>query len=115
MPAELSAARTSTIVVVAARIVSIHMAHPVRVAVDGRTGSGKTTFADEVACTISAVGKNVVRASVDGFHHLAKVRYRQGRHSPDGYFEDARDWRLSADYCLIRSGQVAMTGRTCRS
>jgi uridine kinase len=63
----------------------------VRVAVDGRTASGKTTFADELASAISGAGRTVIRASVDGFHHPAAVRHRQGRLSPDGYYEDARD------------------------
>lgn len=91
MPVELSGARASTIAAVADRIVSLRLAHPVRVAVDGRTASGKTTFADELACAISGAGKTVIRASVDGFHRPAKVRHRQGRLSPDGYYEDARD------------------------
>ena len=91
MSARLPSARTSTIAAVASRIVSLRLGHPVRVAVDGRTASGKTTFADDLACAISVSGKTVLRASVDGFHHPAKVRHRRGRLSPDGYYEDARD------------------------
>jgi uridine kinase len=63
----------------------------VRVAVDGRTASGKTTLADELAAAIRRVGKTVIRASVDGFHRPSEERHRRGRLSPDGYFEDARD------------------------
>ena len=91
MPSELPTARTSTIAAVADRIVSLRLDHPVRVAVDGRTASGKTTFADELARAISNAGKTVIRTSVDGFHQRAAVRHRQGRFSPDGYYEDARD------------------------
>lgn len=92
MPAELSNLRTSTVAAVADRVLSLRLAHPVRVAVDGRTASGKTTFADELACAISGGGKSVIRASADGFHQPAAVRHRQGRLSPDGYYEDARDF-----------------------
>lgn len=91
MPADLSSARTSTIAAVADRIVSLRLPYTVRVAVDGRTASGKTTFADELACAISGAGRSVIRASVDDFHRPAAVRHRQGRLSPDGYYEDARD------------------------
>jgi uridine kinase len=59
--------------------------------VDGRTASGKTWFADEIACAITAAGKSVIRASIDGFHRPAAIRHRRGRLSPDGYYEDARD------------------------
>jgi uridine kinase len=91
MAGEIPTSSGSGIAAVVDRILSLDLAHPVRVAVDGRTASSKTTFADDLACAIRAFGKTVVRASVDGFHHAAKVRHRQGRLSPDGYYEDARD------------------------
>ena len=74
----------------AKRILALSLSHPVRVAVDGRTASGKTTFADALAASIQH-GRPVIRASVDGFHRPRVERYRQGRLSPDGYYEDARD------------------------
>ena len=37
------------------------------------------------------VGIDVVRTPVDGFHHPAAVRYRQGRSSPRGFYEDSHD------------------------
>jgi uridine kinase len=91
MPSEISSVRRSTLAAVADRLLLFRLAHPVRVAVDGRTTSGKTTFADELAATIRKAGRSVVRASVDDFHQPAVMRYRQGRLSPDGYYEDARD------------------------
>jgi uridine kinase len=65
--------------------------HPIRVAVDGRTASGKTTFADELAGVIERFGRRAIRASIDGFRQPRAVRHRRGRLSPDGYYEDARD------------------------
>jgi uridine kinase len=65
--------------------------HPVRVAVDGITGVGKTTFADEVAAAVDRRGGRSTRVSMDGFHHPRAIRHRQGRESADGYYEDAYD------------------------
>lgn len=65
--------------------------HPRRVAVDGITAAGKTTFADLLATAVSAAGMPVIRVSMDGFHNPRAVRYRQGRGSADGYYEDAYD------------------------
>lgn len=64
----------------------------VRVAVDGVDGAGKTVFADELADVLRRRGIEVVRASVDDFHHPPGVRYRQGRDSPHGFFEDSYDY-----------------------
>ena len=73
------------------RIRKLRLPHPVRVAVDGRTASGKTTFANALAVAMQHCGRHVIRASVDGFHRPRLERHRQGRLSPDGYYEDARD------------------------
>lgn len=66
-------------------------ARPVRVGVDGTDGAGKTTFADELAEVLRATGRQVLRASVDGFHQPRVVRYRRGRASPEGFFHDSYD------------------------
>lgn len=62
------------------------------IAVDGVDGSGKSTFADALAITIRRLGRPVIRASVDGFHNPREVRYRLGRHSPEGYFLDSYNY-----------------------
>ncbi len=63
-----------------------------RVGVDGVDGAGKTVLGDELADALRGRGIEVVRASVDGFHHPAAVRYRQGRSSPRGFYEDSYDY-----------------------
>lgn len=88
----MTPARHGVVSTLADRIAAVRVPHPVRVAVDGRTASGKTTLADEVAAELRARGRAVVRTSVDGFHRLRAERYRQGRLSPAGYLDDARDW-----------------------
>ncbi|OAS26425.1 uridylate kinase [Methylobacterium platani] len=76
---------------IAGRIDRLRLGHPVRIAVDGRTASGKTTLADELAARLAGQGRSVIRTSVDGFHRPRAVRYARGRHSPEGYYHDARD------------------------
>ncbi|GAA4013310.1 uridine kinase [Sphingomonas swuensis] len=76
---------------VAKRIHELGLSHPTRVAVDGRTASGKTTFADALAVAMHQRGRLVIRALIDGFHRPRVERHRRGRLSPDGYYEDARD------------------------
>jgi len=62
------------------------------VGVDGRGGAGKTVFADELAAVLTAAGRGVLRASVDGFHRPRADRYRRGRDSAVGYWRDAYDY-----------------------
>jgi uridine kinase len=64
-----------------------------RVAVDGTDGSGKTIFADELATAVRALGRPVVRVSLDDFHHVRAVRYRLGRDSPQGFWRDSYDYQ----------------------
>jgi uridine kinase len=75
----------------ATRLASVSLRWPVRVAIDGRTASGKTTLADEVASLIRNKGRPVIRTSIDGFHRPKATRYARGRYSPEGYYYDARD------------------------
>lgn len=63
-----------------------------RVAIDGVDGAGKTRFADEPASVLAESDREVIRASVDGFHHPKGVRYRLGRDSPEGYYRDSYDY-----------------------
>ena len=37
-------------------------------------------------------GGPVIRASVDGFHNPQEIRYRRGRSSPIGFYEDSYDY-----------------------
>jgi uridine kinase len=72
-------------------ISSLKFSRPVRVAIDGRTASGKTTFANELAAEIARSGRAVIRTSIDGFHMPKATRYARGRYSAEGYYCDARD------------------------
>ena len=65
---------------------------PFKVGIDGRCAAGKTMLADELRSILSERGFDVLRPSVDGFHHPREHRYRQGEYSARGYFEDAYDY-----------------------
>ena len=65
---------------------------PLKVGIDGRCCAGKSMLADELGQLLSARGFNVLRPSVDGFHHPREYRYRQGEYSARGYYEDAFDY-----------------------
>lgn len=66
--------------------------HRLRVAIDGIDAAGKTSLADELAALVEAGGRPVIRASLDGFHQPRAKRYRQGRDSPEGYYQDSYDY-----------------------
>jgi len=87
----VSPSRTSCIEDLAAAIVAAQPGHPTRVAIDGVDGSGKTTLADELVAPLRRAGREVVRASIDGFHNPRTVRYARGSDSPEGYFLDSFD------------------------
>jgi uridine kinase len=87
----VSAAREKVVGRIADHLTGSDPGHPLRVAVDGVTAAGKTTFAHELAAAIERRGRPVVRLSMDGFHHRRAHRYRQGRDSAAGYYEDAYD------------------------
>jgi uridine kinase len=78
--------------------------HPVRVAVDGVTASGKSTLAGELAAAITAAGRPVIHLTMDGYHHPRAHRYRQGRLSARGYYDDAYDFAAFARNVLVPLG-----------
>ena len=73
----------------AVMIAVIQRDHPVRVGIDGVDGVGKTTLADELVEPLEKLNRRVIRASVDGFHNPASIRYRKSRLSALGYFHDS--------------------------
>jgi len=84
----------------AADIIARKADRPLKVAIDGRCGAGKTSLADELGKHLSARGFQVLRPSVDGFHHPSERRYRQGALSAKGYYEDAFDYEKIVE-CLL--------------
>lgn len=62
-----------------------------RVAIDGRTGAGKTTLGHELAQGLSARGRTVLRASLDDFKRPWRDRHLYDRESGEGYYRNAYD------------------------
>ena len=86
--------------VIAERIARLSPDRVARVAIDGVDGAGKTTFADELADILRMLPRDVIRASVDGFHNPRALRYRRGRSSPEGYFEDSFNYAALKKHLL---------------
>jgi len=61
------------------------------VGIDGASGTGRSTFADELATVLADSGQHVVRASIDSFHRPRAERYRLGDASAEGYYRDSHD------------------------
>lgn len=72
----------------------------VRVAVDGMDGSGKTTFATQLAAALRDRGRSVVHVSADDFHHVTAIRHRRGRDSAEGFWLDSYDYQALAENVL---------------
>jgi len=78
----------------------INLPHPVRVAIDGGGAAGKTTFANELVKPLEKLGRNVIRATIDGFHNPPEIRRRKGKYSPEGYLTDSYNYTLLKKYLL---------------
>ena len=96
--------RTDVLEQIASFIGCIDRPHPVRVAIDGVDGAGKTTLADELVEPVQAHGRKVIRASVDGFHNPRRLLYERGRNSPEGYYLDSFDYGSLATTLLEALG-----------
>src|ERR1700704_5373733 len=73
-------------------IADLKVSHPALVAIDGPDAAGKTTLADELGTALTRRRREVIRASIDGFHRPRAERYRRGSASPEGYYEDSFDY-----------------------
>ncbi|XZF77776.1 hypothetical protein ACSBO6_09595 [Bacillus sp. AL-1R] len=86
------------------KILCLKIDHPVRVGVSGITASGKTTIANEIAWELRRRKKNVIRSSIDHFHNPREIRYKLGKESAIGYYEDAHDYEAFKQKLLIPLG-----------
>ena len=96
--------RSACLQQLAAAITAVERGHPTRVAIDGVDAAGKTTLADELVPHLADTGRQVIRASVDGFHYPRAARYARGTDSAEGYFLD------SFDYAALQSALLDPLG-----
>ena len=92
--------RSALLEPLAENIARVTRPHPVRAAIDGVDGVGKTTLANELVAPLRRRGVPVIRASIDGFHNPRAVRYRLGRSSPEGYFRDSFNYEALKNVLL---------------
>ena len=102
--------RTDTITQLAVMVSGEDFGHPTRIAVDGTTASGKSTLAKELTSAVQALGRPTIHLTMDGYHHPRRDRYRRGKLSGEGYYEDAYDFRAFVDSVLRPLGP----GGNCR-
>ena len=105
MPPPASAGRTALIAAVAGRVAELSPGR-LRVAVDGRTGAGKTSFGHELAAMLREHGRPTLRASFDDFKHPWRHAREHGydRVSGEGYYRNAYDFRSARDLLLGPAG-----------
>ena len=104
-PPPASVARTSLISEVAERVARIAPGR-LRVAVDGLTGAGKTSFGHELAAALRKIGRPTVRASLDDFKNPWREARELGydRVSGEGYYRNAYDFRSARELLLAPAG-----------
>jgi uridine kinase len=77
-----------------------------RVAIDGRTASGKTTFGDELAAALRLLGRSTMRTSLDDFKKTWRDAKEKGydRTSGEGYYRNAYDFESARELLLKPAG-----------
>lgn len=79
----------------------------VLVAIDGRSGAGKSTFADELARELANRGRNTIRSTTDSFHRPRDERLKRGATSAEGYYFDSHQLDRIVNELLIPFRQGA--------
>ena len=92
------------VTVLADQLMAADLGHPLRVGVDGPCGAGKSTLARELVAAITARDRVAVHLDSDGFHNTRDIRYRQGRASARGYYEDAYNFAALTERVLVPLG-----------
>ena len=125
-PPDASPLRIEVVDEVAGRILRLSRGR-LRVAIDGRTGAGKTCFGHELGAAIRRRGRPTLRASFDDFKHPWRHAREHGydRTTGAGYYRNAYDFEAARELLLRPLGPggdgiVALcandplTGQDCR-
>jgi uridine kinase len=83
----MTAERAAVLAAVAALVDHLPRDRPARVAIDGVTAAGKSTFADELAARTT---RPALRATIDDFHRPHAERHARGE-GPESYYHDTFD------------------------
>ncbi len=91
VPKPASPARAELVEHISARIAGLGPGR-LRVAIDGLTAAGKTSFGHELAECVSRFGRPVLRATLDDFKRPWRERHLYDRESGPGYYRNAYDY-----------------------
>ncbi len=98
----------------AGAVLGVRVAHPTRVAIDGRSAAGKSMLADELADAVRERGREVLRASIDDFHRQDhKYRSQRREWTPRSYYDEGYDYEAFCDVLLRPLGPGG--DRRCRT
>lgn len=103
-PGDISPQRCQVLTHVASDVCRTNLGHPTRVAIDGVSASGKSTFARQLAETVERLGRPAIHLTMDDFHNRRVDRYRRGRMSAAGYYDDAYDFAALVSQVLLPLG-----------
>ena len=101
----ISEPRTKLLREIAQRVSSLSTGR-IRVAIDGLTAAGKTTFGNELAVALRILGRSTLRTSMDDFKRPWRDAKEKGydRISGDGYYRNAYDFESARELLLVPSG-----------
>jgi uridine kinase len=102
-PPPASTKRTELISEVADRINALGPDR-LRIAVDGRTAVGKTSFGHELAAALNALGRPTLRACFDDFKNPWSEAHLYDRLSGEGYYRNAYDFPAAVSLLLRPAG-----------
>jgi uridine kinase len=104
-PTPASAERTALLRSIAEAVVAVGP-NRLRIAIDGRTAAGKTSFGHELAAAVRTVGRPTMRASLDDFKKPWRDAIEKGydRITGDGYYRNAPDFESARRLLLEPSG-----------
>jgi len=87
--------------IAALNILALSTDGPLRIAIDGRSAAGKTTFADALGDRLRGAGRFVLRAGIDDFHPPGHgPRSASGGYTVDSYYAEAYDCGAFRDLLL---------------
>jgi uridine kinase len=75
----------------------------IRVAINGIEGTGKTTLTEKLTYYLNSNEINAIHITIDGFHNTKQIRYKQGRDSAKGYYEDSYNEIAFTEKVLLSS------------
>jgi len=106
VPPPASPARSALMADVAARVAGLRPER-LRVAIDGLTCAGKTSFGHELAAALRKLGRPTARASFDDFKNPWREAREQGydRLSGEGYYRNAYDFPSATGLLLAPAGR----------